>query len=250
MRTKSLLAGAVAIGSLVACSSMETGGGSGTPFAGSGNTAQGSAQLERCPAPLGTIALVESQIPSLAQIGLTSPIPAIRLMAQQSHCFNVVDRGQALTRMREERMLSQGGMLQSGSNVGGGQIVAADYLITPNVTFADDNSGGIGASVGSLIGSYVPHMGLLASTAQAGMHFKEAQAVLAVTDTRSGVQTGVAEGHARASDLSSGLGLVNLPGFASLSGYGNTNQGKVVSAALLDAFNNLVVQLRASPPAH
>src|SRR6185312_4631599 len=138
MRQKSLLAGAVAIGSLVACSSMDMGGSSGAPF--SGSTAQASAPLERCPAPLGTIALVESQIPALAQIGLTSPIPAIRLMAQQSHCFNVVDRGQALTRMKEERVLSEGGLLQTGSNVGGGQIVAADYLITPNVTFANNNS--------------------------------------------------------------------------------------------------------------
>jgi hypothetical protein len=256
MKTRSLLAGAVVISSVVGCSSMELGGSTssqgGSSLFNGGTSSQATPQLAQCPAPIGTIALVESQIPALAQIGLTSPVPAIRMMAAQSHCFNVVDRGQALTRISEERMLAQGGMLQTGSNVGHGQMVAADYFITPNVTFSESDSGAVGGAVGSLIGSYVPRMGgLVATTAlQTSLHFKEAEAILAVTDTRSGVQVGVAEGRARASDLNSGLGLGSIPGFASLSGYGNTNQGKVVSGALLDAFNNLVVQVRASSPAH
>jgi hypothetical protein len=108
----------------------------------------------------------------------------------QSHCFNVVDRGQALTRMNEERMLAQAGLLQGGANVGHGQMVAADYLITPNVTFSESDSGAVGGGISSLLGNYAPRMGGFATTTalQTGLHFREAEAILAITDTRSGVR--------------------------------------------------------------
>jgi curli biogenesis system outer membrane secretion channel CsgG len=194
---------------------------------------------------VGTIALVESQIAGLAQMGLTSPVPLIRLMAAQSHCFNVVERGQAFDRMMQERQLATGGQLQQGANVGGGQLVAADYMITPNVVFSDSGSGGIGGSIGGMFGrglgrGFAPGVGALG----VGVRFKEAQAVMMITDTRSGLQVAVAEGRASASDVSGGLGLVALPGFGALGAYSNTAEGKVVAAAFLDAFNKLVIQVR------
>ena len=79
------------------------------------------------------------------------------------------------------------------------------------------------------------------------MRFKEAQAVMMVTDTRSGVQVAVDEGRAQASDLGGGLGLGGLYGLGGLGAYGNTNQGKVVTGAFLDAFNKLVEQVRVLP---
>jgi hypothetical protein len=233
--------------SVAACSTMQVGGGSSpvTGSAGSEGTVAGVApQLVQCTAPIGTIALVESHIPALAQFGLTSPVPVIRLLAAQSRCFNVVERGQALSRMTEERQLAAGGMLQAGSNVGQGQMVAADYYITPNVVFSEGNAGALGSALGGLI----PGVGgVVASAVGGGLRFKEAQAVMMVTDTRSGVQVAVAEGRAQASDLGGGLGLGSLQGLGSLGGYGNTNQGKVVTGAFLDAFNKLVVQIRAMP---
>ena len=129
-----ILAMAVAVVGFAACSSMEIGGGS-SPVTGSAGTtgdAKGAASsLVTCQEPVGTIALVESQIPA-------SPRPASRprcrwiwLIAAQSRCFNVVERGQALTRMLDERNLAAGNMLQPGANVGQGQMVAADYMVTP-----------------------------------------------------------------------------------------------------------------------
>jgi Curli production assembly/transport component CsgG len=231
---------------------MQLGGNGGSTLGGSGSgtsalASQGGVQLAHCPAPIGTIALVESQIPSLAQVGLTSPVPLIRLMAGQSHCFNVVDRGQALTRMGDERRLAESGMLRGGSNVGRGQMVAADYMLTPNVVFSEGDAGAMGGAVGSALGSYVKGFGglLAQTTLESGMRYKEAQAVMTVTDTRSGVQIAVAEGYARASDLGGGLGLASVVGFGSLGGYSNTNQGKVVSGAFLDAFNKLVGEVRS-----
>src|SRR2546427_582422 len=136
MKIPPLFAYSAFIMSLAACSSMQVGGGSSpvTGSAGSEGTVAGVApQLVQCTAPIGTVALVESQIPALAQMGFTSPVPVIRLLAAQSRCFNVVERGQALDRMEQERQLAAGGRLQTGSNVGQGQMVAADYYITPNV---------------------------------------------------------------------------------------------------------------------
>jgi hypothetical protein len=57
----------------------------------------------------------------------------------------------------------------------------------------------------------------------------------------------VAEGRAKASDLGGGFGLAGVHGFGSMGGYSNTNQGKVVSGALLDAFNKLVGQVQSLP---
>jgi hypothetical protein len=124
MRKSSFLAIAAAAITVAACSSVQGGGGT-SPVTGSagatGNASGTTGQLVQCGQSVGTIALVESQIPALAQMGLTSPVPLIRLLAAQSRCFNVVERGQGLSRMIQERELSSGGLLQQGSNIGGGR---------------------------------------------------------------------------------------------------------------------------------
>jgi hypothetical protein len=251
MRKSSFLAIAAAAITVAACSSVQGGGGT-SPVTGSagatGNASGTTGQLVQCGQSVGTIALVESQIPALAQMGLTSPVPLIRLLAAQSRCFNVVERGQGLSRMIQERELSSGGLLQQGSNIGGGQIVAADYMITPNVVFSQSDAGGAAAALRGL--GFMPYVGpvlAVGGSLASSLRFSEAQAVMMVTDTRSGVQTAVAEGRARATDLAGGLGLGSIRGFGSLGAYSNTDQGKVVAGAFLDAFNKLVEQVRAQP---
>src|SRR5688500_16149996 len=61
--------------------------------AGPGGAQNSSALLERCSAPKGTIAVVEPQshvLASLGRYGLQSPVGLIRMMIQQSNCFQVV----------------------------------------------------------------------------------------------------------------------------------------------------------------
>ena len=142
------LAGAIAL-AMTGCAADQTrlGGGS-TMVTGSAGAAgsQGAApQLTHCAAPIGTAALIEQDNPMLAQAGLTSPIPLLRIMMAQSNCFQVVDRGQASQALQRERAMASAGELQSGSNMGAGQMKAADFLITPNVVFKDANAGGGGA---------------------------------------------------------------------------------------------------------
>src|SRR5262245_37329450 len=107
------------------------------------SSAQATPQVPRCDVPLGTVALVEDQNPALAQHGLTSPIPVMRLIIAQSNCFNVVDRGQALTRIQEEQQLTGGRNTRQ-------KLVAAQYFMTPNILFQDSNAGGFGGGLGAL----------------------------------------------------------------------------------------------------
>ena len=253
MRITTVLASIGAAATLAACATTQLGGGSSmvTGSAGQNGDARNAAtDLVRCDAPLGTVALVEGQYPALAHYNLESPLPLIRLMAAQSRCFTVVERGEALTRMKGERELAESGLLQQGSNVGRAQMVAADYYLTPNVTFSDANAGGLGAGIGGALGTLLPtSFGSVIGGVAGGLRFREAESVLAVTDTRTGVQVAIAEGSAKTTDLGGGLGLGGLAGFGALGGgYGSTDQGKVVAAAFLDAFNGLVHQVRAMQP--
>ena len=56
-------------------------------------------------------------------------------MMARSGCFKVVDRGRASEVMRKERELLNQGELQEGTGPTAGQMIAADYLITPDVIY-------------------------------------------------------------------------------------------------------------------
>lgn len=233
-----LLAGCLSSGT-------QTGQG-GSLVSGSGGAAgtQGAApQLPQCAAPVGTAALVEEDYSVLSQKGLPSPIPLVRLMMTQSNCFRVVDRGVAMQRIQQEREFAAGGDLQANSNLGKGQVVAADYFITPSIIFQDENAGGAGGG----LGAFLP--GTLGAIAGGVKSQKlQAQTLMTLTSTRTGVQEAVATGSAQKNDISffggSG-GFAGLPLGAVGGAYASTDIGKIVAAALLDSYSNLVGQVQA-----
>jgi curli biogenesis system outer membrane secretion channel CsgG len=163
------------------------------------------------------------------------------MMVQQSNCFRVVERGAAMASIQREREMARAGELQSGSNVGGGQMLAADFVLTPNVIFSEGNAGGVGGALGGLVGR-----GKIAAVA-GGLKFKEAQTSILISDTRTGVQVAAAEGKARKKDFS--LGALGFAGgvLGGVGGYTNTNEGKVVAASYLDNYNNIVIAVRGDP---
>lgn len=228
---------------------MGAGGGPATGAAGPEGATNASAQLETCSQPLGTIALIESNIPGLAQYGLSSPIPVLRLIAQQSGCFMVVERGQAFDSMMRERSLMKSGEMRSGSNFGGGQVVAADLSLTPNIIFSG-NTGGGGAGAG--LGAIPGWGGLIAGVVAGALKFTSAEAVLTIVDNRSGLQVAAADGSATARDIDIGAGLFGagggVGGIGGIGAYGKTPEGKVVTAALMDAYNQAVIAVRNMPP--
>jgi len=114
-------------------------------------------ELNRCASPIGVVAMVEPASETLAelqQIGLSSPVPVLKLLMARSNCFQIVDRGAASEVLLRERKLAAEGQLRKGSDMGGGQLVAADYLITPNILFQDPNAGGSG--IGAILGGLLP----------------------------------------------------------------------------------------------
>jgi len=202
------------------------------------------AVLEQCDAPKGTIAVSEPQshvVMALSRYNLPPPTSLLRQYIQNSNCFQVVERGRAMRNIQQERGLAESGMLQQDSNMGGGQMVTADFVMTPDVIFKDDNAGGagVGAAVGSLFGG----IGSLVGAVAGGVKFQEAQTTLTMADTRSSLQVAAASGTYKKADWAFGGVLGAIGGGA----YTSTDEGKIVAAALLDNYNNIVRDVRSNP---
>ena len=212
-------------------------GGAGT------SGSQGDTGLEHCDKPMGAVAVHEVQdemLTYLRRYSLQSPIPLIRLMIQQSNCFIVVERGTGMQNMAQERQLAASGQSRAGSNVGGGQMVAADFVLTPGVVFSEGNAGGVGAGVAN-------YFGRTAGAVAGGLKFKEAQTSMLLADTRTGVQVAAAEGSTKKADIKLGGALWGGGTAGSGGGYGNTNEGKIIAAAFMDNYNTLVKSVRNDP---
>ncbi|MGB0128778.1 MAG: CsgG/HfaB family protein [Rhodocyclaceae bacterium] len=217
--------------------------------AAAGSTAQNAnSQLERCDRPLGTLGLLEDQSADwysilTRQYKLTSTVPLLRLLVQQSNCFVVVERGRGFSAMQTERALQQSGELRSKSNFGKGQMVSADYGLTPTVIFSEQGTGGIGGA----LGGYGRGAALLGAVA-GSMKKNEASTMLTLVDNRSGVQVSASEGSASNMDFGIFGGLLGAGGGGGLGGYTNTPQGKVIAAAFTDAYNQMVRAVKAYRP--
>lgn len=210
-------------------------------------TANASSSLEKCPTPLGTVSLIENQSAGWYTIlrneyKLPPTANLLRLLIQQSNCFVVVERGAAgMNAMTRERALMQSGEMRQGSNFGGGQMVASDYGLSPEIIFNNSNAGGMGGSLGGLVGGR--YSGVLAAVG-GNLQTKEASTLLTLIDNRSGVQVAASEGSASKTDFGGFGQIFGGSAAGGLGGYSNTAQGKVITAAFMDAFNQMVVALR------
>lgn len=147
-----------------------------------------------------------------------------------------------------ERDLGASGELRNRSNLGKGQIKAADYVMTPDLVGANSNAGGNAMSgmLGGLIGGDAGRL-------VGGLNFKRktADVVLTVTDVRSSEQVAMAEGSSKKTDIgwgaSGGLFTGSGIGAAGVGGYANTELGQVIALAYLQAYTDLVAQLGGLP---
>lgn len=149
-----------------------------------------------------------------------SPVPLVRLLAQQSGCFRVGDRAAGLH-----------GTVQKGRGY------EAQYTLTPSLTFSEMDAG---RGLAGLIGM-IPVLRDLAEQVK----LKEAQVALLLSDNETTEQVAAATGSVRVTDLGVGGLVLGRLGGAAGAGWSNSNEGKVVAAAFLDAHNQLVVQARA-----
>jgi Curli production assembly/transport component CsgG len=200
---------------------------------------------EKCDAPKGTLAVTEPQgdaVSALQRAGLASPAGLIRMIIANSNCFQVVERGAGMANLMQERALAEGGQMQGGQNIGKGQMVAADFVLTPNVVIAAHTSGGVGGG----LGGFSRGLGLLGAIA-GNLKFKEASTAMVMADVRSGLQVAAAEGSAKQTDFNIGGFLLGAGGAGALGGYSNTAEGKLIAAGFLDNWNNIVRNIRNQP---
>jgi Curli production assembly/transport component CsgG len=217
----------------------------GAQTLGGANTqASNTALAEKCDAPKGTMAVVEPQsevIAALMRYSLQSPTPLIRMIIQQSNCFQVVERGAGMRNLMQERALAESGQMQADQNIGKGQMVAADFVLTPSVVISNPNAGGAGGGLGALGG----RLGILGAIA-GGLKFKEASTSMIMSDARSSLQIASAEGSAQKTDFNIGGVLFGGGAGAALGGYTNTAEGKLIAASFLDNWNNIVKTIRGN----
>jgi len=237
------------------CSNMQMGHqGAKTEATGSaaGSHTQGeNSRLEKCDQIIGTMMVIEDYSSDWyvyyhQQYKLGPTAPVLKLLAQQSNCFVVVERSnRAMKGMMKERSLRDSGELRKSSNFHKGQMVSADYSLSPTITFSSRNSGGIAAGLSGLIPN---SLGRTAVGLAGGVKAQDASTLLTLIDNRSSVQLAAAEGSARNFDFGAVSSIFHRSsggaGGAGLGAYANTPEGKVIVAALTDAFNNMIRAVR------
>jgi hypothetical protein len=207
-------------------------------------------QIPTCDKKIGTLAVNEPQDPWWTAMQLDSPAALIKVYVAQSKCFTLVDRGKGLAAAQAERALAASGEERAGSNIGKGQMKAADYVLVPDIANRNRNSGG--TNVGGMLGGLLPH-GIGALAGGISLKSKTADVVLTLTDVRSTEQVALEQGHAKKTDLGwmgGGGGVGFFGGFAAAgaSSYANTEIGQVVATAYADAYSKLVADVKAQAP--
>ena len=203
--------------------------------------AQKQAEIPTCTHKIGVLAVREPANKWWQGLGLESPEALIKVFVQKSQCFTLVDRGAGFEMAQQERALAAGGQLQQGANIGGGQVLAADYILVPDIVSKNANSGGtnIGGMFGGLVGGF-------AGAIISGISIKSSTAdvVLTVTNVRTSAQEAMEEGHGSKTDVGFGIGGggfgLGAFGAAGISNYQNTEIGQVVTLAYIDAYSKLV----------
>lgn len=246
MRSIFVSIAAVCLSALAACSNMQLAGGNSSPDSTgvAGAHAQTPDAMHHCTAPLGTVAIEEDTTASwysilAGQYQLGSTVPVLKLLAQQSNCFVIVDRGRALNQAMQERALGEAGEIRKSNKIKKGQMVVADYTITPTITFTNQNAG----SIGGLL-AVIPGVGGTLSTVAGQINTKSASTVLTLVDNRSSVQLAAATGSARNMDIGAIGSVMSSHTSGAIGGYSDTPEGKVIVAAFTDSLNNLVDTVR------
>jgi curli biogenesis system outer membrane secretion channel CsgG len=207
-------------------------------------TAQKQAEIPNCSHKIGTLAVREPQNRWWEGLGLESPEALLKVFVMKSGCFTLLDRGKGFEMAQQERALASGGQLQQGSNVGMGQVKAADYILVPDIVTKNGNASG--TNVGGILGGFIGG-GVGALVSNINISSKTADVVLTITNVRTSEQQAMEEGHGSKTDVGFGFGggWGGWGGFGGMgiSNYQNTAIGQVVVLAYIEAYTKLVGDL-------
>lgn len=207
--------------------------------------ANAAAEVPRCTRKLGTLSITNGDDPrGWNQYNLAPPAKLLRSIVQKSGCFNLVDRAAGLNAAQTERDIGASLGMQRGANVGQGQIKAADYVLVAELQAADGDAGGsaIAGLAGGLIGGR-------AGALVGGIKTRkmEANTILSLTNVRTTETVAVTEGYSVKNDIGWGAGgaLGGYGGFGGAvgGGYEDTETGRIVTIAFIDAYSKMVGEL-------
>lgn len=213
--------------------------------AGGASSINANKSLERCDAPLGTLAVDDGRgkewFSSFGQATqITTIEPLIRLAVQQSNCFVLTSIGNNRTESRLSDITDKqrnSGEFRAGSNQQAGQRVAADYYLEPAIIIGNESVGGLAAGMGGIMSG-------LAGAVAGSLQSKQSVVTMSMFDIRSGVQLSISEGNATATNFGAALGALTGGAAGGMGGFSRTPEGKATVAAFMDAYNNMVVSLR------
>lgn len=210
----------------------------------------GNQTLDRCSVSLGTLAIVEQKQdvqnalpPQLQALMLMAnqnaqakvdPLPLMKLLVNQSGCFTLVERGEAMEALQRERALAGASAVPA--------LQPATYLLSAQVVYQDGKAGGMGGG----LGGFASGIGGLAGLKVNKM---ETQVVLTLVEVESGHQRAVTTGSARKKDVNILAGGLAGAAGGALMPYQSTDMGKLTAAAILDAYRKLLPTLHAMQPA-
>ena len=206
--------------------------------------------VPRCARKLVTVSIRDGDDPlPWTQNNLAPPSKLLKVLIQRSGCFNLVDRGAGLNAAVQERDIGSGLGLQRKSNVGQGQIKAADYVLVAEIQGANANVSGAGAAgvVGAIVGG--PFGGLLGGIRSKKL---EANTVLSLTNVRTTETIAVEDGYAAKKDTAFavgglfGAGGVGAGGIG--GGYESTDIGRVITLSFIQAYAKMVNSLGLVQP--
>ena len=206
--------------------------------------------VPKCTRKLGTISVADGDDPSgWTQFSLAPPSKLLKVMIQRSGCFNLVDRGTGLNAAERERAIGGNLGLQRGSNVGQGQIKAADYVLVAEIQGANANASGsaIGAAAGGLIGGRLG--GLMGGIRTRKL---EANTIVSVTNVRTTETIATEDGYAAKNDVGfaagGGVGFFGGAAGAVGGGYESTDIGRIVTLSFIQSYSKLVNSLNLVQP--
>ncbi len=131
-----------------------------TGAAAGGTSAGADSSLERCSAPLGTLAVDDGRgkewYASFGQATqVTSIEPLLRLAVQQSNCFVITSIGNNRTESKLSNITDKqrnSGEFRAGSKQQKGQRVAADYFMEPAIIINNSATGQMMGGLAGLVG--------------------------------------------------------------------------------------------------
>jgi|GEM_PF-51087 len=225
------------------------------------------ARIPKCDRPIGSLAIADGDPRNFDAMQLQPPQTLLRVVVQESGCFTLVDRGNiTLDAIERERRFASAGALQANSNLGQGQMRAADFILLAEVASENDDASGMGIAANAksegpsrtgrlargLLGAAITvadpiaGMGQIAGSIRgsANSSTAEANTVISIINVRTTETMVVSQGYAAKRDINWSLsGSASFGGFVG-GGYENTEIGRIVSQAFINAYAGAVEDLQ------